>query len=101
MDLNQVYRIKCPVVLHAFGDQVYVIPIREKLADMTSILGLNLTAARIWQSLDQGITPERIIRQFAREYNTPAIEIRHEVVRFLTQVSDYFEHDPQPGRIQD
>jgi non-ribosomal peptide synthetase component F len=101
MDLNQVYRLKQPVVLHPFGDQVYVIPIREKLADMTMILGLNQTAARIWQSLDSGLTPCRVIRDLSREYDTPAIEIRYEVVRFLTEIQDFFEDDTQPCRIPD
>ncbi len=101
MDLNQVYRIKQPVVLHPFGDQVYVIPVREKLADMTSILGLNATAARIWHSLEIGETPEQIINEFIREYETPAIEIRHEVVHFLSEIKDYLENDTQSGRFPD
>jgi hypothetical protein len=101
MEMNQVYRLKQPVVLHPFGDQVYVIPLREKLADMTVILGLNHTAARIWQSLDSGLTPSRVIRDLTREFDTPAIEIRHEVVRFLSEIQDFFEHDTQSGRVQD
>jgi hypothetical protein len=89
------------VVTHHFGDEVYVIPVRENLADMTQIVGLNPTAARIWSWLDQGITPEQVIRNFWSEFDVPVIEIRHEVVQFLNEIHEFFQCDPQPGRLQD
>jgi hypothetical protein len=100
MDLDRIYKLKQEVVMHAFGDQVYVIPVRDNLADMTHILGLNMTAAKIWNELSSGITPDQVIRDLAAEYEAPAVEIRHEMVRFLCEIKDFFEDDTQSGRIQ-
>jgi len=100
MNLNAIYRLKQPVVTHDFGDEIYVIPVRENLADMTQIMGLNPTAARIWTWLEQGLTPEQVINGMRSDFDAPLIEIRHEVVRFLNEIHEYFECDPQPGRIQ-
>ncbi len=100
MHLDRIYRLKQEVVMHAFGDQVYVIPVRNNLADMTHILGLNLTAARIWKDLSNGNTPDQVIRDLAAEHETPPVEIRHEMVRFLNEINDFFEDDTQSGGIQ-
>jgi hypothetical protein len=93
MDLNAVYRLRKPVVTHDFGSEVYVIPVRDTLADMTQIMGLNPTAARIWRGLEQGLTPEQLILGIRLECDAPVIEIRHEVVRFLNEIHEYFECD--------
>ena len=100
MDLTRRYRLRQPVVMHEFGDQVYVIPVRENLADMTQILGLNPTAARIWQNLTEGQTPDQVIRELAAECGSPAVEIRHAVVLFLSEIQEFFDDGTQSGRIQ-
>jgi hypothetical protein len=42
-----------------------------------------------------------VIRNFWSEFDVPVIEIRHEVVQFLNEIHEFFQCDPQPGRLQD
>lgn len=70
-ELSKTYRRSDTMVSRKIGDEVILVPIRNKTGDLDSIFTLNELAAFIWDGLDGINTLEQVRNAIVREYDVP------------------------------
>lgn len=85
MNLNLVYRVKSEsFVVKKVVEEMVLVPLVDNVADMTSVITLNDTAASIIENIDGTRTLNEIIMQLLDAYNVDKEILTKDVVIFVT-----------------
>ena len=85
MDLEQIYRVKNDsFVIRKVMDEMVLVPLVNNVADMTSVITLNDTAASIIENLDGKNTLKDVILQLFTIYNVKEELLERDVIIFIT-----------------
>lgn len=85
MDFEQIYRVKNDsFVIRKVMDEMVLVPLVNNVADMTSVITLNDTAASIIENLDGKNTLKDVILQLFTIYNVKEELLERDVIIFIT-----------------
>lgn len=73
-------------ILKTVGKENMIIPLVDGGVDMTSILNINETAADMYKLLDNGLNPNEVASEIAKEYDAPVDVILKDVLSFIEEL---------------
>lgn len=84
MDFEQIYRVKNDsFVIRKVMDEMVLVPLVNNVADMTSVITLNDTAASIIENLDGKNTLNDIVLKLLDIYNVKKELLEEDVISFV------------------
>lgn len=84
--LDTYYKRNPSIVSRKIADEVILVPIRQKTADLKSIYSLSEVGARIWNLIDGQRRPRQIKAIILQEFEANETEIEHDLIGFLEQL---------------
>jgi len=85
MDFKQVYRVvNESFVIRKVQEEMVLVPLVNNVADMTSVITLNDTAASIIEHLDGKRTIDEVVLQLLATYNVNKELLKKDVTIFIT-----------------
>lgn len=85
MDFKQVYRVvNESFVVRKVQEEMVLVPLVNNVADMTSVITLNETAASIIEHLDGKRTINEVVLQLLATYNVNKELLKKDVTIFVT-----------------
>ena len=84
--LDRYYTKNPSIVSRKIADEVILVPIRQKTADLKSIYSLNEVGARIWNLIDGQRRPRQIKAIILQEFQANETQIEHDLIGFLEQL---------------
>lgn len=76
------------VILREVAGQVFLVPVRGRLADLQDLFVLNEVGAWIWHRLDGSRTPDDLARELAAEFDVELDDARADVQGFLADLAE-------------
>jgi hypothetical protein len=70
-------------VTRAIAGETLVIPIARATADLESIFTLNPVGSRIWELLENPVSPSRLVETIEREFDVSEADAAQDVGEFL------------------
>ncbi len=83
MELNDRYEQDPSIVSREIAGEVILVPIRNKVGDLSSIYTLNETGARIWSLLDGERTLAEVRDAMVAEFEVEAGEMEADLVALV------------------
>lgn len=74
------------VVTRVVAGETLVVPVRRRVADLSSIFVLNETASRVWELADGTRTASEIARVIAAEFEVDAATAATDVAELITDL---------------
>jgi len=85
MDSKQVYRVVTEsFVIRKVQEEMVLVPLVNNVADMTSVITLNDTAASIIECMDGKMTLNEIVLKLLATYNVDGRLLEEDVTIFIT-----------------
>ena len=86
VSLQAVYTRDDNMVFRRIGEEMILVPIRRRTADLESIYTLNDTGAFIWEQLDGQRTLAEVRDALVAEYEVTPEEAEADVLEFVTNL---------------
>lgn len=86
--LDAVFARDENMVFRRIGEEMILVPIRRRTADLESIYTLNDTGARIWELLDGTRTLAQIRDVLIEEYEVTPEEAEADVLEFVADLEE-------------
>jgi len=83
---NQVFRKNQDIVTRTITGELFIVPVRGKLADMQRIFTLNPVAEYIWNSLDGQTSIEAIRKGVLSAYEVEEEQADADIRDFVTEL---------------
>lgn len=88
MSLAHFYRRNPDFVFRQIADEMILVPIKQKVADLECLYSLNLTAARIWDLLDGTLDLASIRDALTSEFDTGEEDLTAHLLTFVEQLKE-------------
>lgn len=86
--MDKCYTRDASVVFRKIGEELILVPIKQKAGEVESIYTMNEVAARIWELID-GIKTLGVIRNtIVDEFEVSPAEAEADLIQFLQQLED-------------
>lgn len=85
---EQVFRKNEDIVTRKITGELFIVPVRGKLADMQRIFTLNPVAEYIWDSLDGRTSLEAIRKGVVSAYEVPEDQAASDINDFIRELLD-------------
>lgn len=79
-------KIKNGFMLRHVAEQWVVVPIGERVVEVSGILTLSETGAFLWKILENGATEDELIDKILAEYSVDEATARKDVLAFIDNV---------------
>ena len=79
-------KIKNGFVLRKIADQYMAVPVGARAKELHGMIGLNETAAFIWERLSSGQTRDEIVKSLCEEYDVLEDVAAESVERFIEKL---------------
>ncbi len=76
------------VLLREVAGEVFLVPIRGKLADLQDLFALNRTGTWLWQRLDGSRSIDQLVSEMASEFGIGVDEARGDVIAFMNELTE-------------
>lgn len=86
--LDRVYEQKPDIVTRRIAEQVILVPIKGKVADMQRIFMLNTVGDFVWRQFPETIPVKTICDQVRDNFLVTADQARQDVCEFIDQLID-------------
>jgi len=83
---NQVFRKNQDIITRTITGELFIVPVRGKLADMQRIFTLNPVAEYIWNSLDGQTSIEDIRKGVVSVYEVDEEQADEDIRDFVTEL---------------
>ncbi len=74
------------VMARNIAGETLIVPIRNRVGDLSSIYTLNEVGARVWQLIDANQTINRIVETIAEEYDVTVDDAARDVTELLNNM---------------
>lgn len=78
-----VYRKKAGIISRKIAGEVFLVPVKGKLADMRHIFTLNPVAEFIWDSLDGRCSLQEILKDILSEFDVEEMQAETDLADFV------------------
>jgi len=86
MDLDKVYRVSDRIASRKIVDEVILVPLRDKVAEMESLYSLNEVGARVYELLDGKRAVRDIVAAIVEEFEVDSRQAESDVTQFVEQL---------------
>ncbi len=84
--LNDRYQKSRDMVARLISDQVFLVPIRQRIGDLDSVFGLTGSAARIWDLVDGQRSLQDILDQVIAEFEVARDQAAEDLLDLAEQL---------------
>ena len=88
MNLETLIEKKKNYASKKVGDEFIVIPVKDNVAEMETLINLNEVGSFIWERLEEGVTLERIQQDIAGEFDVDAETAKADLYEFLVSLDN-------------
>ncbi len=85
---SQVYRRRDAVVAREIAEEVILVPVRGKLAQLQHIFVLNPVGAFIWEQIDGRRDLETIHRHLVEDFEVPSKDAEEDLFEYVANLRD-------------
>jgi len=89
MDLKELYLKKSQFATRQVGDEMILVPLKNKVSDMNELFTLNAVGCFIWEEISEKSTLEDIINAVLLEFEIDEETARKDVENFLNKLASY------------
>jgi len=86
MDLDKVYRVSERIASRKIVDEVILVPLRDKVAEMESLYSLNEVGARVYELIDGKRAVRDIVAAIVEEFEVDSRQAESDVTQFVEQL---------------
>jgi len=86
MDLDKVYRVSDRIASRKIVDEVILVPLRDKVAEMESLYSLNEVGARVYELIDGKRAVRDIVAAIVEEFEVDSRQAESDVTQFVEQL---------------
>ena len=86
MDLDKVYRVSERMASRKIVDEVILVPLRDRVAEMESLYSLNEVGARVYELIDGKRAVRDIVAAIVEEFDVDARQAENDVTQFVEQL---------------
>ena len=86
MDLDKVYRVSERIASRKIVDEVILVPLRDKVAEMESLYSLNEVGARVYELIDGKHAVRDIVAAIVEEFEVDSRQAESDVTQFVEQL---------------
>ncbi|HLE21403.1 MAG TPA: PqqD family protein [Vicinamibacteria bacterium] len=86
MDLDKVYRVSERIASRKIVDEVILVPLRDKVAEMESLYSLNAVGARVYELIDGKRAVRDIVAAIVEEFEVDSRQAESDVTQFVEQL---------------
>ena len=86
MDLDKVYRVSDRIASRKIVDEVILVPLRDKVAEMESLYSLNAVGARVYELIDGKRAVRDIVAAIVEEFEVDSRQAESDVTQFVEQL---------------
>jgi len=86
MDLDKVYRVSDRIATRKIVDEVILVPLRDKVAEMESLYSLNEVGARVYELIDGKRAVRDIVAAIVEEFEVDSRQAESDVTQFVEQL---------------
>ena len=83
VNTNKIYTKNPDIIFRKIADEVILVPIRQKVADLNCIYTLNEVGAHIWELIDGKRNGRQIRAMVTEEFEISAREAEKDLAEFL------------------
>jgi hypothetical protein len=83
---SKVYKKNKDVVTRKIADELFLVPVKGKIADMQKIFTLNAVAECIWQGLDDKKSLTEIRKNILDEFSVERERLDSDITEFISEL---------------
>ncbi len=83
---NKVYKKNRDIVMRKIADELFLVPVKGKIADMQRIFTLNTVAEYIWRELDDNKNLEDIRKDILDEFDVEREKADSDIKQFISEL---------------
>jgi hypothetical protein len=83
---GKIFKKNKDIVSRKIAGELFIVPVRGRLADMQRIFALNQVAEYIWQALDGGTTLDDIRTRILSHYDVEKEKAESDILEFVHEL---------------
>ena len=84
--LSKRFIPKDSLVFRRIAEEVILVPIRKRAADIDKMYSINETGARIWELMDGKNTLEEIAKRISQEYDVEESVVKEDILELTNKL---------------
>jgi hypothetical protein len=88
MEIKQFIELKKNYVTRTVGNEMVVVPLTDKVAQMSTLYTCNETGRFIWENIDDTSTVDSLAALLTENYDIDAETAKTDVLKFFADISD-------------
>ncbi len=93
MQISEYAKSKQNFVARPVNNELVLVPLKSKVADMTQLFTLNELGHFIWNEIQPNATLDSIIEKITAEYDVESDLARADLIAFLNELSSFMFKD--------